>query len=44
VSESTYNVDIQELSKEFLDVRLGASLPKNVYLVYSDIDSFHGLP
>ncbi len=37
-------IDIQNLSKRFLNVRPGVSLASNVYLVYPDIDSFHGLP
>jgi flavorubredoxin len=37
-------VDIQNLSKRFLNVRSGDSLASSVYLVYPDIDSFHGLP
>jgi len=44
MNTSTDIVDIQELSKTFLRVHPGVSLANNVYLVYPDIDSFHGLP
>jgi anaerobic magnesium-protoporphyrin IX monomethyl ester cyclase len=37
-------IDISKLSKRFLSVRPGVGLAENVYLVYPDIDSFHGLP
>lgn len=37
-------IDIQELSRRFLHISPGATLANNIYLVYPDIDSFHGLP
>jgi len=37
-------INAEEISKEFLEVLPGKVLSKNIYLIYPDINSWHGLP
>jgi anaerobic magnesium-protoporphyrin IX monomethyl ester cyclase len=37
-------VNIEEISKNFLHVAPGVKLSKNIYLIYPDVNSWHGLP
>jgi anaerobic magnesium-protoporphyrin IX monomethyl ester cyclase len=38
------NMNLLEIPRSFLRVQSGKQLSKSVYLVYSDFDSWHGLP
>ena len=38
------DINLSEISHPFLKVQPGKQLSKSVYLVYSDFNSWHGLP